>query len=957
MSRRTTIFVSLVAVFASVLAACDGTQETPTTISVPGPVFKATVRPAPQPTPTPQPNKQVPDVTLLMEAAAPQDPTAAEVFIPPCAPVPYSPVDPCELNAPRISSTRGSYKPHLGNAPSSVGDFLGHEPSAYQVNHLVLRGTYLPDTVRCTTGDRFLPAEHLLPIFGYPATERSIKCYIDVRANSYVVGSGPSPLTILFLAYPYYDDDPDIEALKQDFEATFVDWFAGREHVIFLGPPADLSSEVYRLRTPWDVQRKNDGTVIVVHPSRDLWRTLRPDEYPSHLATLEMALSAFTQAIKAAHQARLAEYGGRIGADPDLPMLTTNTNQLSQYYATAGAYTPGAPDPKQPPLPCGLAVPDQATNTQLMVDCQILLDSKDALRGSGSLSWDTGAAIASWDGVTIEGAPQRITKLKLANMSLTGAIPGGLADLDALVELKLAGNTLTGCIPPALKHISTNDLSSLNLLYCSTAPTGFEALATTENGLNLRWNAMEGIAKYRVEYRGGQVLYWTVDSDAIAGTSRLVEGLDCAQWYTLRISAYGNGIAYGAEWSDPSAPITAVTTACVTPVFGASSYTFEITEDAEVGRVVGSVAATDSPGDTVSYAITGGNDAGAFAIGEATGRVTVASALDYAATPVYALTIEATDQHGSAATVSAQVSVASVCRNRTVVPNPDENTALVGECIILYGIRKELSGAATLDWSAAAPITGWQGVRVRGTPRHSNVTHLYLSGSQLSGQIPPQLGGLEHLEVLHLHHNQLTGPIPPALGDLSRLRQLTLEGNRLSGDIPSSLGRLASLTDLFLADNRLSGGIPLVLGDLGNLEYLGLSGNGLTGGIPAELGSLSNLRALYLPDNRLSGKIPVELGRLSNLKQMVLDGNALSGQIPPELGDLSSLAELFLRHNMLTGQIPSELEEPANLSLLYLEGNQLTGCIPAGLRDTERNDLHSLGLAYCSDDLPAPQTP
>ena len=55
---------------------------------------------------------------------------------------------------------------------------------------------------------------------------------------------------------------------------------------------------------------------------------------------------------------------------------------------------------------------------------------------------------------------------------------------------------------------------------------------------------------------------------------------------------------------------------------------------------------------------------GVFAIDSTTGQVTVASALDYAAAPVHLLTVEAGDQHRNAATVSAEVSVTSVCLKR-----------------------------------------------------------------------------------------------------------------------------------------------------------------------------------------------------------------------------------------------------------------------------------------------------
>ena len=132
----------------------------------------------------------------------------------------------------------------------------------------------------------------------------------------------------------------------------------------------------------------------------------------------------------------------------------------------------------------------------------------------------------------------------------------------------------------------------------------------------------------------------------------------------------------------------------------------------------------------------------------------------------------------------------------------------------------------------------------------------------------------------------MTGEIPPELGGLSNLTGLVLAVNQLTGEIPPELGGLSNLTGLFLADNQLTGEIPPELGGLSNLTGLSLDFNQLTGEIPPELGGLSNLTGLWLHDNQLTGEIPPELGGLSNLQELYLSDNRLTGCVPPRLRDV-----------------------------------------------------------------------
>ena len=104
-----------------------------------------------------------------------------------------------------------------------------------------------------------------------------------------------------------------------------------------------------------------------------------------------------------------------------------------------------------------------------------------------------------------------------------------------------------------------------------------------------------------------------------------------------------------------------VTDVAYPPTFGADSYAWSVAEDAAVGAAVGSVRATEPEGGAVSYAITAGNDAGLFQIDAASGRLTVAAALDYETAASYSLTVTASSSGGKAtATVPVTVTVTNV---------------------------------------------------------------------------------------------------------------------------------------------------------------------------------------------------------------------------------------------------------------------------------------------------------
>jgi kinase len=233
----------------------------------------------------------------------------------------------------------------------------------------------------------------------------------------------------------------------------------------------------------------------------------------------------------------------------------------------------------------------------------------------------------------------------------------------------------------------------------------------------------------------------------------------------------------------------------------------------------------------------------------------------------------------------------------------------------------------------------------------TNLTYLWMSEMNLTGEIPEAFASLTELTMLSMSHNQLTGSVPEWVlqhgklqdvylfnnglsGELPRnvsvpnLDELDLSGNQLTGEIPESFGNLKNLSLLFLYDNQLTGAIPRSIGLLPRLTDIRLFSNKLTGELPPELGKHSPLGNLEVANNDLSGPLRETLCANGKLYDIVVFNNSFSGDLPSNLGDCVLLNNLMLYNNRFTGEFPEKIWSFPKLTTVMIQNNSFTGTLP-----------------------------
>ena len=262
-----------------------------------------------------------------------------EEVVPPCVPTLSEP-DPCPVGMPIHTNTSSSSLSYMESVPTFLERLVTDDESLLFVPHIVIRGTMLRGTTRCDGYPDIIPDYLDLPLLH----NGIFYCFIDVEVKEYIIGEGPKIIPVIMYRvnlWPYVDDEGNrtqdgalfLDKMKEDAILKYE----GKEMVLFLSIPFTLGVEAWGTiggGDRWFVQQTDDGIRAV---AQNIWLA-RNDEMRSKL---NLPLDELVEGIKKASSQRVRITDGRIGIDPDLPMLVTDVHELRDFYTRVGAVYAG----------------------------------------------------------------------------------------------------------------------------------------------------------------------------------------------------------------------------------------------------------------------------------------------------------------------------------------------------------------------------------------------------------------------------------------------------------------------------------------------------------------------------------------------------------------------------------------------------------------------------------------
>lgn len=311
---------------------------------------------------------------------AAEEPTYLQATVTPCVSLEGSRNDPCERRADVEIYVPYAYSVEVPQPPKTLEEQLS-ERSGRSAPHMVIRGTFAPDSTRCEPRPLHTP-DYLEPPYSPGGVKirlfNTFWCHTDVVVNEYMVGTGPAQLPVATMQLPLGSvpgvgatfrelADTNIEsyesanrAIKKSFDGPvttaylndeilpgIAGSYEGREWVIWLAPVRTLTVEGWDAYGLWDVQKREDGEIVAV----GLMRPYYSQPTTEYLAILEPTLDDYRERIKKAHKKMLERNSGRIGIEEYFPKPLTdaNTKFLRAHLVDEGAFDVDELRPKAPP--------------------------------------------------------------------------------------------------------------------------------------------------------------------------------------------------------------------------------------------------------------------------------------------------------------------------------------------------------------------------------------------------------------------------------------------------------------------------------------------------------------------------------------------------------------------------------------------------------------------------------
>ncbi|XP_061362011.1 receptor-like protein EIX1 isoform X2 [Gastrolobium bilobum] len=227
-----------------------------------------------------------------------------------------------------------------------------------------------------------------------------------------------------------------------------------------------------------------------------------------------------------------------------------------------------------------------------------------------------------------------------------------------------------------------------------------------------------------------------------------------------------------------------------------------------------------------------------------------------------------------------------------------------------------------------------------------NLTSLVVldfSVNQLEGKIPSSLGSLCNLREIHFSYLKLNQQVHEILDILAPcvshgLARLYLSDSQLSGNLTDQVGVFQNIFTMVFSSNSIHGALPASFGKLSSLRHLHLSKNKFDGNPFEVLKSLSKLSYLNIDDNLFQGVVKEDdLANLTSLKRFSASGNNFTLKVGPSWHPTFQLSALGMNSWQLGPTFPSWIQSQKDLYFLEISDTGIPNSIPTWFWETISN--------------------